>query len=152
MKLRLAKKLARAHTAGLQQRRRVAGRIVGRAIRRSSPKFPRWVRRLPDGPGPYWVDYGGGMQKAVNLAEWSYWFENSALRFVGHTQVGARAVSTVGLGLDHSFGFEEPVLYESAIIDFGPPYLAEPCERYSTREAALAGHARLVATLRVDTN
>ena len=50
-------------------------------------------------------------------------------------------VSTVFLGLDHGFGAEEPVLFETMI--FGGEY-DEYCERYCTWDEAVEGHAKAV--------
>jgi len=51
-------------------------------------------------------------------------------------------VSTVWLGLDHSFGREgQPLLFETMI--FGGR-CGQDCERYSTVEAARRGHIRLL--------
>lgn len=59
-------------------------------------------------------------------------------------------VSTVWLGLDHSFGEGEPLIFETMVFpcdaegrvtDWGD----KDCERYSTEAAAKAGHAAMVA-------
>ena len=51
-------------------------------------------------------------------------------------------ISTVFLGLDHSFGMEgPPVLYETMV--FGGK-LSDHQERYHTREEAFRGHQRWV--------
>ena len=52
-------------------------------------------------------------------------------------------VSTVFLGLDHRYTPEEPpVLFETIVFGLKGD---EPLERYTTYEAAEAGHARWVA-------
>jgi hypothetical protein len=55
-------------------------------------------------------------------------------------------VSTVFLGLDHSFGGGTPVLFES--MAFGGHHDQEWCERYHTWGEAENGHARMVERLR----
>jgi hypothetical protein len=60
---------------------------------------------------------------------------------VALTKLDNADVSTVFLGLDHSFGDGPPELFETMI--FGGEH-HEFCERYSTWEAAEAGHARAV--------
>ena len=65
---------------------------------------------------------------------------------VGHTELrwGGR-VSTVWLGLDHSFGFDgsPPCIFESMV--FGPGSYADlDMNRYSTLEQAKAGHEEMV--------
>lgn len=47
-------------------------------------------------------------------------------------------VSTVFLGVDHSFGGGKPILFETMV--FGSCAHDEACERYSTYEEAERGH------------
>jgi len=69
--------------------------------------------------------------------EWAKWFE-TAERHVNETYMfGGAWVSTVFLGLDHSFGTGRPVLFETMI--FGGRH-DEYQERYHTWEEAEAGH------------
>ena len=72
---------------------------------------------------------------------WSLWFE-TADRRVALTKMGDVEVSTVFLGIDHSFGGGPPLLYETLV--FGGPLDGE-MERYSTLQEAEAGHQRMVA-------
>jgi hypothetical protein len=51
-------------------------------------------------------------------------------------------VSTVFLGLDHSFGNGPPVLWETMV--FGADGDEQHCERYTSFEAAVTGHERNV--------
>lgn len=53
-----------------------------------------------------------------NLTEWAHWFE-TADRHVAETYIGESYVSTVFLGLDHSFGDGPPLLFETLVFD-GP--------------------------------
>lgn len=53
-----------------------------------------------------------------DLDKWAAWIEK-AERHVGDTMIGDSRVSTVFLGLDHSFGNGSPVLWETMI--FGGP-------------------------------
>jgi hypothetical protein len=55
-----------------------------------------------------------------------------------------RWVSTVWLGLDHSFGSGPPLIFETMVFRSkdGPLHDLE-CDRYSTEVDALAGHSRL---------
>lgn len=65
---------------------------------------------------------------------------------VGNTQINDEVhVSTVWLGLDHSFGDGPPLIFETMV--FGGEY-DDWTERYSTWEQAEAGHERIVAALR----
>ena len=68
-------------------------------------------------------------------------------RRVDLTKVGEYEVSTVFLGLDHSFGSGPPVLYETMIFkgDLTDLYM----ERYTTRQLAQGGHNAVVNRLRL---
>lgn len=72
---------------------------------------------------------------------------NWETRFDLKTEVGKYMISTVDLGLDHSFGSGPPLYYETMIfkkngdkIDFTELYM----ERYSTEEEAREGHKKAV--------
>ena len=76
----------------------------------------------------------------ADVQVWGKCFE-LADRIVQVTQITATVqVSTVFLGIDHSFGHGPPILWETMI--FGGR-LSEEQERYQTYEQALAGHARM---------
>ena len=51
-------------------------------------------------------------------------------------------VSTVWLGMDHSFGDGPPLIFETMV--FGGE-LDQECDRYTTEEQAQQGHAAMVA-------
>lgn len=76
--------------------------------------------------------------KCDDLMEWAKWFENCSRR-VELTERNNIKVSTVFLGLDHSFGNGKPMLFETMI--FGGPH-SEFCSRYTTWEEAEAGHTK----------
>lgn len=68
---------------------------------------------------------------------------------VGETTFEGHRISTVFLVTDHSHGHGHgsvPVLYETMV--FNPDGDIVWCERYATRDAALAGHDRAQAWLR----
>ena len=75
--------------------------------------------------------------------DWTRGFDMD--RRVGEDTVRDQRVSTVWLGLNHSFGEGPPLIFETMI--FGGPH-DEYQDRYSTEEDALAGHKRVVAALR----
>lgn len=62
----------------------------------------------------------------------------SSDRSVVHT------VSTVWLGLDHSFGDGAPVIFETMVFGEGS-WTDQDCQRYSTELEARIGHAEQVA-------
>ncbi len=67
-----------------------------------------------------------------SLMEWAKWFEN-ADRIVKQEEIGDVKVSTVFLGLDHSFGNGVPLLFETMI--FGGKYDQYQDRCYSWDEA-----------------
>lgn len=80
-----------------------------------------------------------------DLMEWARWFE-TADRHVAKTDIGDGIhVSTVFLGLDHSYGDGPPMLFETMI--FGGESGGDQW-RYSTWEEAEAGHERAVQLAR----
>lgn len=76
-----------------------------------------------------------------DLMTWARSFEKTN-RVVAQTTVGESKISTVFLGLDHSFGDGPPLLFETMV--FGGP-MADEMERYATYDEAEAGHAAMVA-------
>lgn len=76
-----------------------------------------------------------------DVIQWGKWFE-TADREVDKTQTSDDVcVSTVFLGLDHSFRSEIPILFETIV--FGGE-LNEEIERYATWEQAEQGHKKWV--------
>ena len=76
-----------------------------------------------------------------DLLTWALWLE-TADRHVCDSFQGDVRVSTVFLGLDHSFGHGPPILFETMAF-IGHESIA--CERYATWAEAEEGHARIVA-------
>ena len=82
----------------------------------------------------------------ASLSEWADWFENADdERIVAKTTIGNSDVSTVFLGLDHSFGSGPPLIYETLV--FGGK-LADEMNRYTTREQAEQGHREMCERVR----
>lgn len=79
-----------------------------------------------------------------DLLKWSAWFED-ADRHVNKTEIGEVRISTVFLGLDHSFGEEGIILFETLI--FGGEF-DQRMWRYSTWEEAEIGHREAVKKVR----
>jgi|SRR5882762_6101347 len=82
-----------------------------------------------------------------DLIQWATWFENAANRRVRLTQVGPYEVSTVFLGLDHSFlrDIDSPILFETMVFaENGDNSLefAGECERCSTWDQAIIERIR----------
>lgn len=87
---------------------------------------------------------GKSVRPVDSLKEWAEWFEKSD-RKVERTTVGEADVSTVFLGLDHSFGDGPPVLFETMI--FGGEHDQDQW-RYCTKQEAIEGHNRIVKQLK----
>lgn len=80
--------------------------------------------------------------------KWAEFMENIDLRRVAIDEVAGREISTVFLGLDHSFGAEGlPVLFETIVFKPGTS-ADEEMYRYCTWEEAEAGHREVCAALR----
>ena len=74
-----------------------------------------------------------------DMATWALWF-TKADRIVAVTKQNDITVSTVFLGLDHSFGSGRPLLFETLV--FGGKHDGD-MERYSTWEEAEIGHKQM---------
>ena len=86
-------------------------------------------RMLPD----------GSVEAVEDLMEWGKVMQKEN-RLVAKVQSGDVRISTVFLGLNHQFGEGPPLLFETMV--FGGKHDQE-CERYSTRDEALAGHCKM---------
>lgn len=96
----------------------------------------------------YILNDDGQPEPCEDLLTWGRWMESREARVVARDEFdGGVRVSTVFLGLDHSFGAGEPVLWETMI--FGGPH-SDYQERYTSREAALEGHREAVALVKGD--
>lgn len=95
--------------------------------------------------GRYILNDQGEPEPCEDLERWGRWVEIPGNRRLAEDFVGDLRVSTVFLALDHAFHGGPPVLWETMI--FGPDghVLDEYQARYTSREAALRGHADAVA-------
>lgn len=88
--------------------------------------------------------------KCDDLEQWGNWFE-TAERHVAETTIGRYWVSTVFLGVDHSYRLPDdppgpPLLFETMTFHQGGNEVEDDdgFGRWSTWEEAEAGHARAV--------
>jgi hypothetical protein len=81
-----------------------------------------------------------------NVLEWARFFNDIGNRRVAFTVLGDTNVSTVFLGLDHSFGGPVPVLFET--LAHNPINEDELMERYTTWEEAVEGHNKMVEKIK----
>ena len=79
----------------------------------------------------------------ITREEWAALMEDPDYRFLARTEVGENVVSTVWLGLDHSFGEGlMPLIFETMVFPRGTQ------QRYMTKELALEGHEKMVTRLK----
>lgn len=91
----------------------------------------------------------------MEMLAWAAKFEDRDYRTVAQHWVRGWMVSTIWLGIDHGFSeITRPVIFETMIFppgDEAGEYGIYGCEdyqeRYSTEEAAQAGHDRAIAWL-----
>ena len=82
----------------------------------------------------------------VDIGKWGKWFEKTERHVKDETIDGVR-VSTVFLGLDHSFGDGPPLLFETLIFD---GKLDGEMDRYTTWEEAEVGHKNMVDRVKAE--
>lgn len=84
-----------------------------------------------------------------NMERWSVWFQDADRR-VALTETSLFTISTVFLGMDHSFGTGgDPLIFETMVFDKGSTNEAEnvpfdTCVLYSTWDEAEEGHQTMV--------
>lgn len=88
---------------------------------------------------------GKKVVEETDLLKWGKWFE-TANRHVANDKIGNVQVSTVFLGLDHSFGTGKPLLFETMI--FGGKHDGYQ-DRYTTWEEAEKGHKKALTLLKL---
>jgi len=76
-----------------------------------------------------------------SLFSWLTWFIDTNNRRIDYDAIGDAHVSTVFLGIDHGFGSDRPVLFETMV--FGGEH-DEYQKRYCTIEEALQRHREVV--------
>lgn len=107
---------------------------------------------MDDAPVPWCGQYVLGGEDGhepvpcYNLLEWGRIFE-SDVRVVAWSGNSSKYVSTVFLGLDHSFWDGPPLVFESMLFIDGH---GDEMDRYSTWAEAEAGHKRFVQKYLID--
>lgn len=90
----------------------------------------------------------GREHEEVDLITWAKWFDVRENRKIAYSSSSEGwAVSTVFLGIDHSFGEGPELLYETMVFDSGTELDEDPI-RYSTYDAAEKGHEEVLKRLR----
>lgn len=103
----------------------------------------------------YWLDDAQQPVQAPRTDEgrtkWTEWFERDENRRVKETITMGVRVSTVFLGIDHSFGSGPPVLWETMTFAGGDrlhlPIAVQT--RYTSVEDAILGHELIVAEVEI---
>lgn len=78
--------------------------------------------------------------RVYDIVEWGTWFESNSRR-VAEDIIGDTRISTVFLGIDHSFWGGIPILFETMV--FGGEHDGYQ-ERYCTWEQAEKGHQGVI--------
>jgi hypothetical protein len=91
------------------------------------------------------AEYYDRQGNPLTSQQWAKSFDPAAKRVAETTLPNGRWVSTVWLGIDHSFGSGPPLIFETMVFPSKDDMSDLDCERYSTEREALEGHERLVA-------
>ena len=96
----------------------------------------------------YVLDKNNNVIPEPNLIRWATWLE-SADRKIARETIGDSDISTVFLGIDHSFGVGDPLLFETMV--FGGQFDDEQ-ERCGTMAGAIKMHDLMCAKVRAQKN
>lgn len=88
-------------------------------------------------------DYYDRDGNPMDVLEWALAFEFG--NQIDKTVIGDVLISTIWLGIDHSFGYGPPLIFETMIFNGG---LDQEQWRWHTVEEAQAGHDRVVEMVR----
>ena len=81
----------------------------------------------------------------LELLEWGRLLKKEEMRRVRETTLpNGKWISTVWIGLDHSFGPGPPLIFETMVFSKLAGEGGLDSERYSTEEQAIAGHEAMV--------
>lgn len=95
------------------------------------------------------LDNEGNPVAENDLSAWGSWYQdNPDQRRLANDKIGDVRISTVFLGLDHSFGGGEPVLWETMIFEGQHDGYQE---RYTSKGKALEGHKKAVELVKTTT-
>jgi hypothetical protein len=89
--------------------------------------------------GQYILNSEGDPVPAMDIVTWGRWMQQADRKVARDIVSKGVEVSTVFLGLDHSFGDGPPLLWETMI--FGGPN-DQYQERYATLQEATEGHKK----------
>jgi hypothetical protein len=91
-------------------------------------------------------DYYDRDGRPIGMMEWGRLLDNLEYRVIEKTLVRGRwEVSTVWMGLDHSFGQGPPLIFETMVFDQNAGDASDhEMRRYATEQQARDGHAEMV--------
>ena len=95
----------------------------------------------------YYILKGRRVCKVKNVLEWAEFFEKKDRLIKQETLKNGKWVSTVFLGIDHSFGEGKPLLFETMVFSKRTKgSLGDDLDqdRYFTYAEALKGHKKMV--------
>lgn len=93
-----------------------------------------------------WILDGAGTPvREPDLLKWAQWFGTNE-RTVAYDTIGESNVSTVFLGLDHTFDGGAPILWETMV--FGGKLNEEQDRCSGNREQAEAMHAKMISRVK----
>lgn len=101
---------------------------------------------MSDGMSNFILDENGDPVRCGDIGKWANWYK-TAERHIGDDVVKNIRVSTVFLGVDHGWGRDRPILWETMI--FGGKH-DDYQERYASKQEALAGHQRALSLVNGD--
>lgn len=84
---------------------------------------------------------------SISREQWCLLFEDKEYCRLAFDEIDGATVSTVWLGMNHSYGDGPPLIFETMV--FGGE-LGQEQWRYSTEQAALAGHQYACEIVRLE--
>lgn len=91
------------------------------------------------------IDYYDRQGNPISMEEWSKKLNDRTYQRVAETTLSdGKWVSTVWLGLNHSFGDGLPLFFETMVFPSKDNFNELDCQRYSSEEEALKGHKEMV--------
>lgn len=88
--------------------------------------------------------------KKINVYEWLELFKDLDYRVIEKTKLNnGKFISTVWLGLDHSFSSNEKLIFETMVFPEKDNFEELDMKRYSTEKEAKAGHKKMVNKYKV---
>jgi hypothetical protein len=98
--------------------------------------------------GIYVLDKNGQPVPERDVLKWGRWMETKE-RILWHDRVEGVLVSTIFLGVNHGWGKEGLILWETMIFPVEGKWAEDYQRRYASRQAALKGHLKVLRILRI---